>query len=113
MATVSKSDGEPWKHRENISMPGPNHSGFASQHGAPGILESIESPYCSAFCHFGLAIPADSGTLKKINGIAAARRLDHSDIYFPHFHHCIKLALGLVATSRHCSSECGRPKFPH
>ena len=44
MATVSKSDGEPWKHRENISMLGPNHSGSASQHGAPGILESIESP---------------------------------------------------------------------
>jgi hypothetical protein len=34
MAMASRSDGEPWKHWENISTAGPNHSGFASQHGA-------------------------------------------------------------------------------
>ena len=47
---------------------------------------------------------------------AAARRLDRSDVYFPHFHHRIKRALGFVTTCRHCCGQhAGRnlPRMPH
>src|SRR3954452_24011181 len=43
---------------------------------------------------------------------AAARRLDCSDVYFPHCHHRIKCAFSFIATGRHGVGQHTRRNLP-